>query len=146
MGDYLTIQQAVQEASRAAGCQLQQIPGKKIMFHGRLMNGSTVVMCTPQAKLQPQGFCWTDLTEVQYKLLDSYDRAIVAFRLEGNRLTMCHWSTLRRYLTRASMKNNSSEGNHWKLYIYRDHICVNGNPQTIGLQRCGGNIWDETFG
>ena len=134
MGDYLTIDEAVAEASKSAGCVLTQVPRKKIMFHGRKKNGNSVIMCTPQAKRQPKGFFWTDITEVQYTLLDSYDEAIVVFRLEGNRLTMCGWDSLRKYLTRSCMTNNSSEGNHWKLYIHDDYIEVVGNSKKIGLE------------
>lgn len=146
MADYLTIQEAVQEASQSAGCRFEQVPGKKIMFHARMSNGESVIMCTPQAKRQPQGFCWTDITEVQRNVLNSYDRAIVAFRLEGNRLTMCDWESLRNYLTYDCVKYNTSEGNHWKLHIYPDRIEVVGNPLKIKLVKHTSKeetIWDS---
>lgn len=143
MADYLSINEAVAAASQSAGCSLVQVPGKKIMYHGRNSRGESIIMCTPQAKLQPQGFYWTDITEVQYNLLDSYDRAIIAFRLQGNRLTMAGWGGIRQYLTRSAMKYNANEGNHWKLNIYSDRIKITGNPNEIPLTTAKGNIWDS---
>lgn len=133
MAEYLSINEAVAAGSKSAGCSLVQVPGKKIMYHGTNRRGESVIMCTPQAKKQPQGFYWTDITEVQYRLLDSYDRAIILFRLQGNRLTMCEWSSIRRYLTQGAMKYNANEGNHWKLNIYSDRIKITGNPNEVAL-------------
>ncbi len=133
MGDYVSIDTVVSRISKSAGCVLTQVPGKKIMFHGKHRNGNSIILCTPQAKLQPKGFCWTDITSVQYNLLNSYDRATVVFRLEGNRLTRCSWSALKWYLTKNCMKNNAKEGDHWKLYIYSDYIQVVGNSEKIPL-------------
>lgn len=133
MAEYLSINEAVAVASQSAGCSLVQVPGKKIMYHGTDRRGQSFIMCTPQAKLQSQGFYWTDITEVQYRLLDSYDRAIVLFRLQGNRLTRCDWSVLKRHLTQSAMKHNTNEGNHWKLNIYSNKIKVTGNPNEISL-------------
>lgn len=142
MADYLSINEAVAAASKSAGCALEQVPGKKIMYHGRMKNGKTVIMCSPQAKMQSQGFYWTDITEVQYRLLNSYDRAILVFRLQGNRLTMGEWSGIKPYLTQGAMKYNANEGNHWKLNIYQDRIKITGNPNEISLTKAKGNIWD----
>ena len=108
MGDYITINEAVAKASKAAQCTFTQVPGKKIMFHGRLSDGKTIIMCTPQAKRQQGGFCWTDITKVQYDLLNSYDHANVVFRLEGNRLVMFDWSWLKYCLTEDCMETPSS--------------------------------------
>ena len=142
MGAYLTIPEAVYEASKVIGCELTQVPRKKVMYEGRLRNGDTIILCTPQAKRQPKGFYWVDITEVQYNLLSSYDHATVVFRLEGNRLTRCNWANLKTYLTRSCMKNNANEGNHWKLYIHKDKIEILGNPRAIPLVPCIGTIWE----
>ena len=88
MSEYVSISEVVEVASGAARCKYQLIPGKKIMFESRLENGESIAMCTPQSKFHPQGFYWTDITSVQYELLDSYDNAIVIFRLQGRKLTM----------------------------------------------------------
>lgn len=146
MADYLSIEEAVAAASQAAGCSFVQVPGKKIMYHGKTRRGERIIMCTPQAKMQSQGFFWTDITEVQYRLLDSYDKAIVAFRLQGDRLTMVHWDSLRQYLTTSSMKYNANEGNHWKLNIYSDRIKITGNPNEIPLQEAKRDtVWKKVF-
>ena len=133
MGDYITINEAVANASKAAQCTFTQVPGKKIMFHGRLSDGKTIIMCTPQAKRQPGGFCWTDITKVQYDLLNSYDHAIVVFRLEGNRLIMWDWKGLKYRLTEDCMTYNKNEGYHWKLYIYDDKVKIIGNKKEVEL-------------
>lgn len=131
MSEYVSISEVVEVASGAAGCKYQLIPGKKIMFESRLENGESIAMCTPQSKFHPQGFYWTDITSVQYELLDSYDNAIVIFRLQGRMLTMLNWEDLKPYFTAKCMRNNSKEGNHWKLNIYTDHIKVSGNENEI---------------
>ncbi len=141
MGDYLTINEAVAEASKSVGCVLTQVPGKKIMFHGRMRNGESVIMCTPQAKRQPQGFYWTDITEVQYNLLNSYDNATVVFRLEGNRLVKWEWRGLKNSLTKNCMKYNEKEGYHWKLNIYDTYIKIVGNSQTVEIESSGKPFW-----
>ena len=145
MAEYLSINEAVAAASKSAGCNLVQVPGKKIMYHGTGKKGESIIMCTPQAKLQPQGFYWTDITEVQYRLLNSYDRAIILFRLQGNRLTRCEWSAIKPYLTQSAMKNNANEGNHWKLNIYSDKIKITGNPNEIALVEAP-NLLKHLFG
>lgn len=134
MAEYVTIAEVLEVASRAAGCEYQLIPGKKIMFESRLENGERIVMCTPQSKLHPQGFYWTDITSVQYELLDSCDNAMVIFRLEGRMLTMVNWEDLKPYLTAECMRNNSNEGNHWKLNIYTDHIKISGNENELKVK------------
>lgn len=144
MADYMSIEEAIASASQAIGCSLTQVPGKKIMYHGRTRNGQSIILCTPQAKLQPQGFYWTDITEVQYRLLNSYDRASIIFRLQGNRLTRVDWESMKRYLTSSCMKNNASEGNHWKLNIYSDRVKITGNSAEIPLATIkSGTIWDR---
>ena len=131
MSEYVSISEVVEVASRAARCKYQLIPGKKIMFESRLENGESIAMCTPQSKFHPQGFYWTDITSVQYELLDSYDNAIVIFRLQGRMLTMLNWEDLKPYFTAKCMRNNSKEGKHWKLNIYTDHIKVSGNENEV---------------
>lgn len=131
MSEYVSISEVVEVASGAARCKYQLIPGKKIMFESRLENGESIAMCTPQSKFHPQGFYWTDITSVQYELLDSYDNAIVIFRLQGRMLTMLNWEDLKPYFTAKCMRNNSKEGNHWKLNIYTDHIKVSGNENEV---------------
>lgn len=134
MAEYVTIAEVLEVASGAAGCEYQLILGKKIMFESRLENGERIVMCTPQSKLHPQGFYWTDITSVQYELLDSCDNAMVIFRLEGRMLTMVNWADLKPYLTAECMRNNSNEGNHWKLNIYTDHIKISGNENELKVK------------
>ena len=134
MAEYVTIAEVLEVASGATGCEYQLIPGKKIMFESRLEIGERIVMCTPQSKLHPQGFYWTDITSVQYELLDSCDNAMVIFRLEGRMLTMVNWENLKPYLTAECMRNNSNEGNHWKLNIYTDYIKISGNENELKVK------------
>ena len=143
MAEYLSINEAVAAASQAAGCSLVQVPGKKIMYHGTGKRGESIIMCTPQAKLQPQGFYWTDITEVQYRLLNSYDRAIMVFRLQGNMSVTGEWSGIRPYLTQEAMKYNANEGNHWKLNIYQDRIKVTGNSKELIINKSKKSIGEN---
>ena len=133
MGNYVSIETAVAEASAALGCRVTQIPGKKIMFQGTDSYGRKFILVTPQAKRQDKGFFWSDLTEVQYNLLDSAYSAVIVYRKEGGGTTTVDWSGLRNYLTRACMKYNANEGNHWKLYIYPGYIKIVGNDETLPL-------------
>ena len=134
MAEYVTISEVLEVASQAAGCRYQLIDGKKIMFESRLENKEKIALCTPQSKLHPQGFYWTDITSVQYELLDSYDNAMVIFRLEGRMLTMVNWEDLKPYLTPECMRSNAKEGNHWKLNIYTDHIKISGNDNELKVK------------
>ena len=143
MAEYLSINEAVAIASQSAGCSLVQVPGKKIMYHGTGKRGESIIMCTPQAKLQPQGFYWTDITEVQYRLLNSYDRAIMVFRLQGNMSVTGEWSGIRPYLTQEAMKYNANEGNHWKLNIYQDRIKVTGNSKELIINKSKKSIGEN---
>ena len=130
------INEALIEACGRFKCDLSLISGKRIMYEGA--NGESVALCTPSASLQqnPSGEWewWADITEVQYQLLNSYDRALVIFRLQGQTLLVCEWDKLRNYLTANCMVFNTSEGNHWKLHIYGNRIEVQGgNDISVNL-------------
>jgi hypothetical protein len=92
--------------------------------------GQFIAICSPRAKKQPQGYCWADITMVQYDEMEKYDIAIVAFRLEGRLLVVADWNTLKTYFTGEAMQYNKSEGNHWQLHIFEDYIEIVNNPRT----------------
>ena len=131
MSEYISIGEVLGLASKASECSLRQVPRKKIMFQGRKRNGETVTFCSPLAKKQPQGFYWVDITQEQARVLDETDKGVLFFRLAGNNLMLVGWSDLKQYLTPECMRYNANEGNHWKLYIYKDHIKVSGNTNEM---------------
>ena len=133
MNEYVTIREVVDVASNAAGCRYQKITGKKILFESTLENGENIVMFTPQAKLQPQGFFWIDISSKQFEIFENYDNAILIFRLQGRLLMLVNWIDLKPYLNAKCMRSNSHEGEHWKLYIFTDHIKISGNPKELDL-------------
>ena len=63
MSEYISLGEVLGLASKASECNLRQVPRKKIMFQGRKPNGESVTLCSPQAKKQPQGFYWVDITQ-----------------------------------------------------------------------------------
>ena len=117
MSEYISLSEGLGLASKASECNFRQVPRKKIMFQGRKPNGESVTLCSPQAKKQPQGFHWVDITQEQARVLDETDIGLLFFRLEGNNLMLVSWDELKQYLTLDCMRNNTNEGNHWKLNI-----------------------------
>lgn len=131
MSEYISLGEVLELASKASECNLRQVSRKKIMFQGKKPNGETVTLCSPQAKKQHQGFYWVDITQEQARVLDETDSGLLFFRLAGNNLMLVSWSDLKKYLTSECMRYNANEGNHWKLYIYKDHIKVRGNAKEM---------------
>ena len=131
MSEYISLGEVLELASKASECNLRQVSRKKIMFQGKKPNGETVTLCSPQAKKQLQGFYWVDITQEQARVLDETDSGLLFFRLAGNNLMLVSWSDLKKYLTSECMRYNANEGNHWKLYIYKDHIKVRGNAKEM---------------
>ena len=127
MSEYIRLGEVLELASKASDCKFRQVPRKKIMFQGRKPNGESVTLCLPQAKKQPKDFYWVDITQEQARVLDETDIGSLFFRLEGNNFMLVSWAELKKYLTLDCMRNNTNEGNHWKLNIYKDHIKVSGN-------------------
>lgn len=131
MSEYISLGEVLGLASKASECNFRQVPRKKILFQGRKPNGETITLCSPQAKKQLQGFYWVDITQEQVYVLDETDKGLLFFRLAGNNLMLVVWSDLKQYLTSECMRYNANEGNHWKLYIYKDHIKVSGNTNEM---------------
>lgn len=131
MSEYISLGDVLELASKASDCNFRQVPRKKIMFQGRKPNGGSVTLCSPQARKQPQGFYWVDITQEQARVLAETDEGLIFFRLVGLNLMLLVWSDLKQYLTSECMRFNANEGNHWKLYIYKDHIKVSGNTNEM---------------
>jgi len=114
--------------------KLQQVKCKQIIYEGMLSNNMRMVVCTPKSKMYPRGFGWVDLTTVQLEAFDKYTYQILAIRMEGGSLYYLHVQTLTPYLTIESRKYNTREGNHWKLYLYPDHIRITGNKELYMIE------------
>ena len=58
----------------------------------------------------------------------------VVFRVENIGDFYIPFDTLKPFLTESAMQYNKKEGNHWKLYIYRDHVQIRGNPEKLFIK------------
>lgn len=113
--------------------KLHPVKGKQIFYTGIFNDGKEILICTPKSKLYPKGHGWVDITTKQYELLDRAFEGILAIRQEHNKLYSVKFKDLKNYLTIASMLNNTREGDHWKLYIFPDHIEVLGNKNILPI-------------
>ncbi len=109
-------------------CALSNIKRKQIMYEGT-SRGRRIVLCTPSSKLHVNGNGWFDLTTKQVDLLDDSHIAILAVRLEGNKIHYVDFKELRKLMTPDVMTRNATEGEHWKLYVWNDHLKVLGNDR-----------------
>ncbi|UGB29960.1 hypothetical protein [Metabacillus sp. B2-18] len=113
-------------------CSLSNIIRKKIMYHG-VSNGKSLVLCTPESRLHPQGHGWFDLTTKQVDLLDDADIAILAVRLEGYKIYYVNFKQLRQLIT-PDMSLNYSEDEKWRFYIWEKYIKVRGNDMKFDIE------------
>lgn len=107
---------------------LSNIKRKQIMYEG-VTKGKRIVLCTPSSKLHVSGKGWFDLTTKQVDLLDGADIAILAVRLQGNKIYYVDFKELRKLMTSNIMLTNPNEGEHWKLYVWENYIKVQGNEK-----------------
>lgn len=122
-------------ASEAAGNEYKLIKGKKIMFESTLENGESIILCTPLSKYHETiNAGWVDITLVQYDLMESYDNALLIFRLEGRKLSMVNWVDLKPLLIESCMRYTENSKEHWKLNIHDDHIKVSGNDEILNVR------------
>jgi len=114
-------------------CILSNVKRKQIMYQG-VSAGKKLILCTPSSKLHPQGKGWFDLTIKQVEILDDSDIAILAVRLEGNKIYYINFKELRELMTPDIMLENSREGKHWKFYVWGNYIKVQGNEKEFYVQ------------
>ena len=84
--------------------------------------------------MHPQGQGWFDLTIKQVEILDDSDIAILAVRLEGNKIYYINFKELRELMTPDIMLENSREGKHWKFYVWPSYIKIQGNEHEFYIQ------------
>jgi len=102
------LEKVLKVASEAAGNEYRLIKGKRIMFESTLENGESIILCTPLSKYHKTiDAGWIDITLVQYELMESYDNAMIIFRLEGQKLSMVNWTDLKPLLTKDCMRYTS---------------------------------------
>jgi hypothetical protein len=118
----------MEKLSKKLGCPLIPIKRKQIIYQG-IRNGERVVVCTPSSKIHVNGNGWFDLTTIQVELLDDADSSLLAVRLEGNRVYIINFKKLRKLMTSDITLNNYAVGEHWKLFVWENHIQVQGNDQ-----------------
>ena len=107
---------------------------KEANYVSRVSAGKKLILCTPSSKLHPQGQGWFDLTIKQVEILDDSDIAILAVRLEGNKIYYINFKELRELMTPDIMLENSREGKHWKFYVWGNYIKVQGNEKEFYIQ------------
>lgn len=129
------LEKVLKVASEAAGNEYRLIKGKRIMFESTLENGESIILCTPLSKYHKTiDAGWIDITLVQYELMESYDNAMIIFRLEGQKLSMVNWTDLKPLLTKDCMRYTKNSKEHWKLNIHDDYIKVSGNDKILNAK------------
>lgn len=113
--------------------KLSNIKRKQIMYEG-VSKGKRIVLCTPSSKLHVSGKGWFDLTTKQVDLLDDADIAILAVRLQGNKIYYIDFKDIRKLMTTEIMLKNPNEGEHWKLYVWENYIKVQGNEKEFHIE------------
>jgi len=125
-------QTVIQTLSENLGCSFQPCRGKQIMY--KATSGTNqIVICTPQSKLHPRGHGWFDLTTIQVQTLNNANIAFLAIRLP-NRIYYIVFEELRKLMPEKAPFNNEREGEHWKFYVWADHIEVRGSNQKFMVQ------------
>jgi len=136
MGENIVeLEKVLRVASEAAGNEYKLIKGKRIMFESTLENGESIILCTPLSKHHKNiNAGWVDITLVQYELMESYDNAMVIFRLDGQKLSMVNWVDLKTLLIGSCMRYTKNSKEHWKLNIHDDYIKVSGNDKILKVK------------
>jgi hypothetical protein len=131
---YLSKEEAVAYANSEHHCYYIPIHGKQIMFEA-VRNGEKLCMLTPKSKYhKAQDRYWVDITSIQADLMDSYDKALILFRLEGMKLVGVKWADIRPHLSADYMTHNANEGDHWKLQICRDRIWIGKQENNLPIE------------
>ncbi|MET1248892.1 hypothetical protein ABWW58_08910 [Sporolactobacillus sp. STCC-11] len=123
-------QLVVNRVNKEYDCQLSVVKGKQIMYAG-ISHGRKIVLCTPSSKLHVNGNGWFDLTMKQALLLDNADIAILFVRMQGNKLYILDYKQLRRLMTNDNKLTNPYEGEHWKFFVWKNYIKVQGCDQNF---------------
>lgn len=121
---------------------LHKLPKYNVFYSGILKDNEEILICTPHSKLHINGHGWIDITSKQILLLKKAKHSILAFRLEGNKVYYVNFYDFEKNLTQESMLNNSREGNHWKLYIWPNHIEIRGNANKLTVKP---NVFYDLF-
>lgn len=119
-------EQALKDIAAKYKTVFSSIPGKQIMYSGKLEDGRSIVICTPQSKLYAKGNAWVDITVAQYEIMNNADFAMLAVRPEDEGKIYLEFDQLKKYLSDKNMLSNSHEGDHWKLHIWPGKVKVIG--------------------
>ncbi|MCB8817084.1 HMG-box domain-containing protein [Desulfosporosinus shakirovi] len=133
-------ERVVKELEDYLKTDLYQVPRRQILFNGILNDGSTVAVCTPQAKLNSRRCGRIELTTVQVSILNNADHSILAFRIENNRVYYLDFRNLKPYLTEeATYYSEKREKTLWQLHIWsyciqilrsKNHVAISPNRLT----------------
>jgi hypothetical protein len=132
MRSIISKEKVIQQFEDHLKIEFHQVHRKRILLQGKLKDCSTVVLFTPESKLYRYGYWRTDLTTAQVSVLENADLAILAFRLEGNRVYYVDFNILKPYLTKdAVIYQKYRDRTFWKLHIWPDHVLVLGNKNPL---------------
>lgn len=109
--------------------------GKRIIYSGIDINRKKIIVCTPESKVHNKGHGWVDFTAIQKTLIEKADFSIMALRMGDDKTYYINFKLLAPYLTSETMVNNKREGDHWKLYIWPDHIQIRGNVNHMPIRQ-----------
>lgn len=129
-------------------CKFKKVSGKKIIYQQEL-GGRVMYLISPQAKMQPDGFFWVDITSEQLDLIKTGSDSIMLVRLENGDVVSIEKRDFLQILTEDCMKYNEHEGNHWKLYfypgiVYSDAVygfCREYEVQVVGGKSLKAKTW-----
>lgn len=125
----LEIKQIVPYIERKYAINLYHLSPKKVFF---VSHGNDFCLCSPSSKFHTTTQCyWVDITLKQKLLLESYKHALLVFRLENEKIWAIKWDNLKPFLNAHAMQYNTHELEHWKLYIYSNHIRIGKSNQRI---------------
>jgi hypothetical protein len=129
-----TTETVVLALQKHLGAYFSRVPGKQVLFVAQNGDNERIALITPQSKLHKKGHGWFDITRKQKTVLDDASSAILAFRLEGEKVYYVNYSEFESYLDERSMVFNKREGEHWKLYLWPDFIKVRGNENPLAAE------------
>lgn len=98
-------------------------------------NGESIILCSSLSKHHESiNAGWVDITLVQYELMESYDNALIIFRLEGEKLSLVNWGDLKTLLKEENMRYTKNSKEHWKLNIHDSFVKVSGNENILEVK------------
>ena len=116
---------------------LSVYPRKKIIFTGKTNDLKSIGIVTPESSLNTNEKGLVDFTQIQKSILDTFDIALVIFRLTNGEVFNVDYQKLKLYLTDENMTFNERAFEHWKLHIYPSEqiITIKEKNNSVPMER-----------